>query len=54
MELTKIFTPRAVAEHWEEVASNQIPYIGTALFPARKRPVLTWRGSRAARGFPFP
>lgn len=52
MELTKIFTPRAVAEHWEEVASNQIPYIGTALFPARKKAGLDLSWIKGTKGLP--
>ena len=53
MELTKIFTPRAVAEHWEEVASNQIPYIGTALFPARKKAGLDLAWIKGSKGLPI-
>ena len=37
MILRDLFTPAAVAANWEDVASNQIPYLGTALFPARKK-----------------
>ena len=36
MNLHELFTPAAIAAHWEEVASNQIPYLGTGLFPAQK------------------
>ena len=37
MDLREIFTPAAVAANWTEVASNQIPYLGATLFPARKK-----------------
>lgn len=53
MELTSIYTPRAVAEHWEEVASNQIPYIGTALFPARKKAGLDLAWIKGSKGLPI-
>ena len=53
MELTKLFTPRAIAANWEEVASNQIPYIGTALFPARKKAGLDLSWIKGSKGLPI-
>lgn len=37
MDLREVFTPAAIAANWTEVASNQIPYLGATLFPARKK-----------------
>lgn len=52
MDLRELFTPAAVAANWEEVASNQIPYLGTALFPARKKAGLDLSWIRGAKGLP--
>lgn len=53
MDLTKLFTARAIAAYYNEVASNAIPYLGAALFPAKRRPVLTCLGLKAAEDFQF-
>lgn len=52
MDIRELFTPVAVAANYEEVASNQIPYIGTALFPARKKAGLDLSWIRASKGLP--
>lgn len=52
MELRELFTPAAVAANWEEVASNQLPYLGTALFPARKKAGLDLSWIRGNKGLP--
>ena len=52
MDLRELFTPAAVAANWEEVYSNQIPYIGTALFPARKKAGLDLSWIRGTKGLP--
>lgn len=52
MNLTDLFTPAAVAAHWEEVASNQVPYLGTALFPARKKAGLDLSWIKGSKGLP--
>lgn len=46
MDLREVFTPAAIAANWTEVASNQIPYLGATLFPARKRLALICLGSK--------
>lgn len=52
MILTELFTPKAIAAQWEEVYSNQIPYIGTALFPARKKAGLDLSWIKGSKGLP--
>lgn len=52
MNLREYFTPAAVAANWTEVASNQIPYLGTGLFPARKKAGLDLRWLKGAKGLP--
>lgn len=52
MDLREFFTPAAVAANWEEVASNQIPYLGAGLFPARKKAGLDLRWIRGSKGLP--
>lgn len=52
MDMREFFTPAAIAANWEEVASNQIPYIGTALFPARKKAGLDLSWIRGSKGLP--
>lgn len=52
MNITELFTPAAIAANWEEVYSNQIPYIGTALFPARKKAGLDLAWIKGSKGLP--
>lgn len=52
MDLREIFTPAAVAANWTEVASNQIPYLGATLFPARKKAGLDLSWLKGFRGLP--
>ena len=52
MDLREIFTPAAVAANWTEVASNQIPYLGATLFPARKKAGLDLAWLKGSRGLP--
>lgn len=52
MNITELFTPAAVAANWEEVYSNQIPYLGTALFPARKKAGLDLSWIKGSKGLP--
>ena len=52
MDLRELFTPAAIAANYEEVASNQIPYLGTALFPARKKAGLDLSWIRGSKGLP--
>ena len=52
MDLREIFTPAAIAANWTEVASNQIPYLGATLFPARKKAGLDLSWIKGSRGLP--
>lgn len=52
MDLRKFFTPSAIAANWMEVSSNQIPYMGTGLFPARKKAGLDLSWLKGSRGLP--
>ena len=52
MILTELFTPKAVAAAWEEAYSNQIPYMGTALFPAKKKTGLDLSWLKGSKGLP--
>lgn len=52
MNLTDFFTPAAIAAHWSEVASNEIPYLGASLFPSRKKAGLDLRWIKGSRGLP--
>lgn len=52
MNLIEIFTPAAIAANWTEVASNQIPYLGATLFPARKKAGLDLSWLKGSRGLP--
>lgn len=53
MNLTEFFTPAAIAAQWEEVASNQIPYLGAGLFPARKKAGLDLSWLKGSKGLPI-
>lgn len=53
MDLRTIFTPAAIAANWTEVASNQIPYLGATLFPARKKAGLDLKWLKGSRGLPI-
>lgn len=52
MNLSEFFTPAAIASNWEEVASNRIPYLGTGLFPARKKAGLDLSWLKGSKGLP--
>ncbi len=53
MNLTEFFTPAAIAANWEEVASNQIPYLGAGLFPAKKKAGLDLSWLKGSKGLPI-
>ena len=53
MRLTEVFTPKAIASQWTENASNRIPYLGEALFPAKKKAGLDLRWIRGHKGLPI-
>lgn len=52
MDIREVFTPAAVAANWTEVASNQIPYLGATLFPAKKKAGLDLSWLKGSRGLP--
>ncbi len=52
MDLREYFTPAAIAANWTEVSSNQIPYLGTGLFPARKKAGLDLSWLKGSKGLP--
>jgi len=52
MDLRELFTPAAVAANWEENASNRVPYLGEALFPAQKKAGLDLSWIRGSKGLP--
>lgn len=53
MDLKEVFTPAAVAAYWTEVASNQIPYLGSGLFPAKKKAGLDLAWLKGSKGLPI-
>lgn len=52
MKLTDIFTAESVALNFTNAASNAIPYLGTGLFPAKKKAGLDLKWLRGANGLP--
>lgn len=53
MDIIKFFDPQTIAAQWNEVASNQIPYLGTGLFPARKKAGLDLSWLKGSKGLPI-
>ena len=52
MRLTDVFDSQAIALNWTEVASNAIPYLGTGLFPAKKKAGLDLKWIKGNKGLP--
>lgn len=52
MKLTDVFNAQAVAINYTNSASNAIPYLGTGLFPAKKKAGLDLKWIRGHRGLP--
>lgn len=52
MDFTNFFTPAAIAANYTEAASNQIPYLGAGLFPAKKKAGLDLAWIKGSRGLP--
>lgn len=48
----EMFTPTAIAANWTEVASNQIPYLGSGFFPSKKKAGLDLSWLRGSKGLP--
>lgn len=53
MNLIEFFTPAVIAASWTEAASNQIPYLGRGLFPARKKAGLDLKWLKGNKGLPI-
>ncbi len=52
MQLTDIFTARAIALQQNEVASNRVPYFGEGLFPPKKKMGLDLSWIKTSKGLP--
>ena len=52
MNLIDVFTPKAIAMNWYEVATNRIPYLGEGLFPAQKKTGLDLSWIKGYSGLP--
>ncbi len=52
MELTKVYTAQAIADNYTEVASNAVPYLGTAFFPTQKKAGLDLKWIKGHKGLP--
>lgn len=52
MNITELYSAKAIASVHEEVASNKIPYLGAGLFPAKKKMGLDLKTIRTAKGLP--
>ena len=52
MNLLEFFRPVEIAANWEEVASNQIPYLGAGIFTARKKAGLDLSWLKGSKGLP--
>lgn len=53
MDIRELFTPAEIAANWTEVYSNQIPYLGTGLFPSRKKAGLDLSWFKGTKGLPI-
>lgn len=52
MKLTDVFTAKAIADNYTEVASNKIPYLGTGFFPSAKKAGLDLKWIKGHKGLP--
>lgn len=52
LKLTDIYTAPIVKDNWTEVHSNEIPYLGAAMFPAQKRTGLDISWIKGNKGLP--
>ena len=50
MKITDVFSAKAIASQWTEVASNEIPALGAGLFPAKKKTGLDLKWIRGNKG----
>lgn len=52
MNLVEFFKPGVIAANWTEAAENRIPYLGSGLFPARKKAGLDLSWIKGTKGLP--
>ena len=52
MKITDLFSAKSIAAQYTEVASNSIPYLGTAFFPAKKKLGLDLKWIKGNKGLP--
>lgn len=52
MNIRDIYSAKAIASVYEEVASNKIPYLGAGLFPAKKKMGLDLKFIKNSKGLP--
>lgn len=52
IDLKELFKPEVIAAQWNEVSSNAIPYLGSSLFPSRKKAGLDLRWLKGSKGLP--
>lgn len=53
MDFSAIFTPASIAAYWSEAATNQIPYLGATIFPAKKKAGLDLKWIKGSKGAPI-
>lgn len=53
MDIRKEFTPAAIAAYWNEIATNQIQYLGQTLFSRRKKAGLDLSWLKGSKGAPI-
>lgn len=53
MNVIELYNAPAVAAHWNEAASNRIPYLGEGLFPVRKKRGLDIKSIYGYAGLPI-
>ena len=52
MKITDLFSAKSIAAQYTEVASNSIPYLGAAFFPAKKKLGLDLKWIKGNKGLP--
>lgn len=52
MNLDKLFTAKTIGAYWSEVSSNQVPFLGTAFFPSKKKAGLDLKWIKGNKGLP--
>jgi hypothetical protein len=52
MDIFDLINPAEIATYWTETASNRIPYLGSILFPSKKRLGLNLKWFKGSKGLP--